>query len=381
MTRRRGNQALTPCVCGARVLSNPKRFGQYLIMNLKELSRSLGLSQTTVSRALDGYPEVAEATRRRVMQAAAKHNYHPNTRAKALATGRAMAVGHVIPVASQHEIVNPVFADFIAGAGEAYLKNGYDMVLSIVADTDEERVYRELASKGAVDGIIVHGPRTGDTRIRLLQEIGLPFVVHGRASSAETDYDWVDVDNRRAFRRAAEFLLDLGHRRIALINGLMSMDFADRRHQGYSDALTARGLAPDHDLVRSGEMTEAYGYESACRILALPSPATAFLSSSIITTLGIRRAIEEAGLRLGREVSVITHDDELSYLKNGGDVPIFTATRSSVRLAGRLCAERLIDIISTPAQPPCQQLLEAELTVGQSTGPAPDAMPRTGTLP
>ena len=87
-------------------------------MNLKELARTLGLSQTTVSRALNGYPEVAEATRRRVLRAAREHNYLPNARAKGLATGRAMAVGHVIPVSSRHEIVNPIFADFIAGAGE-----------------------------------------------------------------------------------------------------------------------------------------------------------------------------------------------------------------------------------------------------------------------
>ena len=103
-------------------------------MNLKELASKLGLSPTTVSRALNGYPEVNEATRERVMAAAKRHNYHPNTRAIRLATGRAMAVGHVIPVATRHEIVNPVFADFIAGAGETYSRNDYDMVLSVVPE-------------------------------------------------------------------------------------------------------------------------------------------------------------------------------------------------------------------------------------------------------
>lgn len=345
-------------------------------MNLKQLSHTLGLSQTTVSRALNGYPEVAEATRQRVHQAAAKYNYSPNTRARGLATGRAMAVGHVIPVSSRHEIVNPVFADFIAGAGEAYLKHGLDMVISVVPDDAEERAYRTLASKGSVDGIIVHGPRSQDARIALLQEIGLPFVVHGRASGEAADYDWVDVNNRRAFQRATEFLIDLGHARIALINGLEVMDFASRRLGGYRHALETRGLALDPVLIRSDEMTESYGYDSARQMLALAEPPTAFLSSSIITTLGIRRAIEEAGLRLARDISVITHDDDLSYLRNGGDVPTFTATRSSVRLAGRLCAERLIAIIGNPDTAPQQHLLEAALTVGQSTGPVPQPVAR-----
>ena len=86
-------------------------------MKLKELSELLNLSQTTVSRALNGYPEVSEATRRRVQAAAKAHGYRPNIRARSLATGRAMAIGHVIPVTAQHEMVNPVFTDFLAGAG------------------------------------------------------------------------------------------------------------------------------------------------------------------------------------------------------------------------------------------------------------------------
>ena len=114
-------------------------------MNLKQLSQILGLSPTTVSRALNGYPEVKEATRKRVEDAARQHHYIPNTRAQGLATGCSMAIGHVIPVSNTHEMVNPIFADFIAGAGEIYLENSYDMRLSIVPDDDEERAYRQIA--------------------------------------------------------------------------------------------------------------------------------------------------------------------------------------------------------------------------------------------
>jgi len=108
-------------------------------MNLRDLSDLLGLSQTTVSRALNGYPEVKEATRKRVQDAAAAHNYRPNTRAKSLATGRTMSIGHVIPLSNSHEMVNCVFSDFIAGAGEAYAKRGYDMRVSVVDDENDLR--------------------------------------------------------------------------------------------------------------------------------------------------------------------------------------------------------------------------------------------------
>ena len=348
-------------------------------MNLKELSLKLGLSPTTVSRALNGYPEVNETTRERVMAAARKHNYRPNTRAIRLATGRAMAVGHVLPVATQNEIVNPVFADFIAGAGEIYSQNGYDMLMSVVADDLEESTYRDLKSRGAVDGVILHAPRTVDPRIPALTAMGLPFVVHGRATGTEQDYNWVDVNNRRAFLRATEFLLDLGHRRIGLVNGAENMDFAIRRRTGYLDAMTARGVTANPAYMTSGVMTEVSGFRAASHMLDLDPAPTAFLAASMLSGMGVRRAIEARGLTMGRDISVIIFDDELSYLKNGEDLPIFTATRSSVRDAGRIAAQMLLDLIANPDAPPRHRLLEADLILGQSTGPMnTDVTPKRG---
>ena len=340
-------------------------------MDLKELSQNLGLSQTTVSRALNGYPEVSARTRRRVQDAARAHNYTPSTRAKGLATGKALAIGHVIPVSSKHEMVNPIFGDFIAGAGEAYAKQGYEMVLSIVADADEEQVYQGLKSRCAVDGVIVHGPRMDDPRIPFLHDIGLPFAVHGRASGCKLPYAWLDVNNRRSFERATDFLFDLGHRRVALINGLEDMDFAHRRREGYSASLLSHHCPIDPAIMRSGEMTEIFGYRSTREMLEGPDAPTAVLCSSLISALGVRRAIEERGLVMGKDVSVVTHDDVLSYLQNGGDEPIFTATRSSVREAGRRLAHMLLAMIADPLMPLPGELLEAELMVGASTGPAP----------
>lgn len=338
-------------------------------MNLKELAQILGLSQTTVSRALNGYPEVSEETRARVLSAAEQHNYRPNLRARGLATGRSMAIGHVLPMSKGHEIVNPIFSDFIAGAGETYASAGYEMVLTVVADGDEAKAYRSLKARGAVDGVMLHVPQMEDPRLAFLDELGMPFAVHGRASGVNRPYTWLDVNNRSAFRRATDFLLDLGHRRIGLINGLETLDFAHRRRNGYEDALIARGISPDPLLAASDEMTEQHGHRSARAMLALDDPPTSFVVCSIISALGARRAIEERGLTLGRDVSVVTHDDMLSYLANSGETPVFTATRCSVREAGRRLGRMLLDRIADPGAPHRHQLLEAELMVGRSTGP------------
>ncbi len=341
-------------------------------MNLKQLSEILGLSQTTVSRALNGYPEVNEDTRVRVQAAAAKHGYRPNSRAKGLATGRSMVIGHVIPSSSQHEMVNPIFGDFVAGAARKYAEHGYDMMFTNADDTSIERAYRDLFQRGAVDGVVLQGPKVNEPRISVLSRMGVPFIVHGRATGIDEPYDWIDVNNKSSFQRATKFLIDLGHRRIALINGLEDMDFAQRRRAGYLEALREAGIACDPSLMRSAEMTEVYGHHETRAMIEMDDPPSAILISSMISAIGVRRALNDAGLKMGRDVSVIAHDDDLSYLKNGQDVPIFTATRSSVRQAGEIAAEMLIERIKSPDDPVKTRLLEAELVVGGSTGPAPD---------
>jgi LacI family transcriptional regulator len=339
-------------------------------MNLKQLAGLLGLSATTVSRALNGYPEVGVETRARVIAAARAHGYAPNQMAKRLATGRTLAIGHVIPLAEQ-QLINPVFADFIAGVGETYSAAGYDMLLSVVPEADEAEAYRQMAAQRKVDAVMVHAPRVIDPRIDLLVRLGLPFLVHGRDSRPQSEYCWLDMNNRRAFLRATEYLLDLGHRRIALLNGPETLNFAHRRRRGYEAALHQRGIAPDAGLVRSADMSEPGGHQAAFALLTGRDPPTAFLTSCMLAAFGVLRAVHDLGLELGRDVSILTHDDDLSFLQpSPATVPLFSATRSSVRAAGRRAAELLIARINGPDGPPVRELWEAELTLGRSTGPA-----------
>lgn len=342
-------------------------------MNLKDLSELLGLSQTTVSRALNGYPEVKESTRKRVRQAALDHNYSPNAKARSLATGQAMAIGLVIPMVARHETVNPVFSDFVSGVSEVLASFGYNIVLSLAPENKLSEIYRRLASDGRVDGLIIQAPMVSDWRIDMLQDLGLPYVVHGRISETDQTYSWLDMDNRRAFHRATEYLIAQGHHRIALLNGVAGMDFAYRRQEGFCDALREAGLHHDPELIANDVMTETYGYDSAASLLSLPSPPTAFLTSSQLVAMGVRRAIENRGLQMGRDVSVMTHDDDLSYLPNGFETPIFTATHSSVRDAGMRIAEMLLALINDPGCAPLQTRLEASLHIGPSTGPGPES--------
>lgn len=337
-------------------------------MNLKQLANHLKLSPTTVSRALNGYPEVSEATRERVKAAAEKYNYHPSHHANSLATGKSKAIGHVIPL-SNHNMINPHFSDFIAGAGDTYARSGYDMVIRVVPEAEEEAVYRSFAKDGRVDGVIVHGPKVHDPRIALLQSLNLPFVVHGRTGDGEDDYHWLDVNNSRAFQRGTQFLVDLGHKDIALVNGFETMNFAARRRDGYESALSSAGLPIDESIMFSGEMIEPQGFRAVQELLVRDKVPTAIVFSSILPALGAVRALREAGITPGRDISIVTFDDQLSWMQSNKNVPVFTSLRSSMQEAGKEVAKMLIDLINTPQTELVTELWEVDFVLGSSTAP------------
>lgn len=339
-------------------------------MNLKQLAEHLNLSQTTVSRALNGYPEVGAETRRRVDEAARALGYRPNPYAMRLATGRANTIGHVLP-SDGTLLIDPHFSDFIAGAGDVYSAAGLDVMLHVGGPENEQTVYRRYAQTGAVDGVVVMGPRLTDWRVQFLKELKLPFIVHGRVGEDEGGYAWLDIDNRGAFHAAGRHLTDLGHRRIGLINGPEVMTFAIHRRQGYETALQEVGVKLDAEIMASGQMTEENGYRGAKRILSLPNRPTALLLSSMLLVSGVIRACYELNLAIGKDVSLIAHDDGLPFLNAQGLVPTLSTVRSSIRDAGSRVANLLIAMIADPEAPQPHELWPVELIARGSTGPVP----------
>ena len=337
-------------------------------MTLKELALRLGLSPTTVSRALNGYPEVNADTRARIEVAAREHGYRANTMARKLATGRSMAIGHVVPL-SNHQMINPIFAEFMAGASEIYSSEGYETLLTAVPEANEVQSYRELARRRSVDGLIVHAPRLNDPRVDLLRELELPFVLHGRSIELDDRPVYLDINNRRSFELATNYLIDLGHTRFALLNGMETISFARRRRQGFEQALDAQGMRAPATRMVNMEMTETNAYDVTSKWLAEPEHPTAILTSSTISALGVARAVRDAGMELGVDVSLITHDDDLSFMANVGNPPPFTALKSSIRDAGATCARMLIDHIA--GKKVSSAIWDCEFVEGRSTGPAP----------
>lgn len=339
-------------------------------MRLKELALHLGLSQTTVSRALNGYPEVNEETRQRVLDAARRYDYRPNASARRLATGRSNAIGIVLPT-DRNMLLDPHYVEFQAGLGERLMKDEIDIVLSPSKAGDEMATYRRMAISSRVDAVILSSPTIDDPRIALLNELGLPFVVHGR-SEVVADYAWLDIDNEGAFRHATKHLLDLGHRRIGLINGETRHTFAADRERGFRQALAAQQVEVDESLVAEGVMSDETGYRLTARFLDQHPRPTAILVSSMMMSLGALRAVRSAGLELGRDISMIVHDDVIPFLNPDAMVPTMSTTRSSIRAAGTRVAELLMEIVAEGRSPTSiHELWPVDLVIRASTGPAP----------
>lgn len=309
-------------------------------MNLKQLAGMLQLSQTTVSRALNGYPEVSEDTRRRVADAAKRHGYRPNPSARRLATGKTGMIGYVLPTGRAVDI-DPHFVEFLSGLGDYARAHELDLALSPADAGDEETTYRRIIANRQVDAVYVSSPRPKDRRVTLLHQLGLPFIVHGRTEGLDFAYPCIDIDNESSFHEAGRLLVQLGHRRIALINGDERQTFAIHRLRGMRRALIAAGLDLPPSLHRAESMTEENGYRATRSLFEQDPRPTAIACSSLIMALGVTRALRDIGLSVPGDVSLVAHDDVFPWLKpENFSVPLST-TRSSIRSAGARVAERL----------------------------------------
>jgi len=337
-------------------------------MRLKDLANHLGLSQTTVSRALNGYPEVNEATRLRVAETAQRLGYRPNASALRLATGRSGAIGMVLRGSSEF---GPHTSEFMGGLGGRLAQEEVDILVTTVeTHQDEIAAYRRAAASQKVDAFILHSPTLKDERAELLLELKIPFVLHGRTNIGQT-VPWLDIDNTGAVERATSHLLDLGHRRIALLNGVKGRTFAEHRELGYLAALSARGVSFDPALMSNTPFTDEVGFRVAQSMLELRPRPTAFLSGSMMTALGVFRAIRQAGLVLGKDVSMIAHDDVFPYLNADNMYPTMSTTRSSIRQAGVRMAELVLQLLAGKSGEDIHELWPVDLVLRQSSGPAP----------
>lgn len=333
-------------------------------MNLKSLASDLGMSKTTVSRALNGYPEVNKVTRARVLAAARAAGYEANPLARSLAMGRTNVFGIIYPVAPG-DLGDPMFLSIVGGMTAALEESQRKLIIAPVSARHELPAYEHMVRGKRVDGLVVSRTLVHDTRIAYLISQGFPFVAHGRTELAQP-YAWFDVDNEAGISMACQHLLAYGHQRIAMMSAPLAFNFASQRRTGFVHCMQQAGLATDPAYLIDNIHDRRAGYQAMQQLLACSPQPTAVIVDNHLSGVGAVRALLDAGVAIGNELSVIVWGSNADSLV-GSNVTIIDQPDGD-QAGAKMMA--MLDAIVEGADPGAtHELCQPLLVAGASTGP------------
>ena len=265
-----------------------------------------GVGVGTVSRVLNDSGAVSPGTRRRVQEAIDALDYEPNAAARALSTGRTLALGVVAPFATRPSVV-----ERLRGIARRISESGYQLVLLDVDRPEHfEGALRSVAVRGRFDGLLVISLPLPESSIARMRSAGIPLVLVDRR---EPGLAGVHIDDEAGGRLAAEHLLALGHERIAFLGDLevnaYGFDSSARRRAGFEAALRDAGVEVLPEYVVTGPHGRPTARAMAAQLLALPTPPTAIFAASDDQAVGVLDAADAVGVAVPEELSVVGFDD------------------------------------------------------------------------
>ena len=311
------------------------------IPKLKLLAERLDLSESTVSRALNNYSDIAEQTKELVRNLADEMGYQPNIHARRLASGKADTVAFVMPPLND-QLNNSFFSELMTGMALALDKRGWDLqILAPNNAAEQSKFFKRISRSGNISGLVISRTLIQDPRFEILKKLEIPFISFGRSENIE-ESAWVDVDNKKAFVEVTGHLFNLGHHAIASIGGPPIYNFTKQRAEGWSQAMAELDVSVPQQYLETSELSFEGGKAAMKRLLSLGAPPTAVCCVSDVVAIGAMQALRENGLQPGSDVSLIGYDG-----LNIGDwlEPPLSTMRQPIEEAGRQLSEMLIKII------------------------------------
>lgn len=332
---------------------------------LREVARQARVSIKTASRVANGEVNVAEGTRSRVAAAIRKLGYRPNGLARSMRTRRSDTLGLIVP-----SIRNPFYPAIARGIEDVARQHGRAVfVTSADRDPDKEAHHIALLVDKRVDGIILGSPVVGPRALAPARSAGIP-VVAMNPNVALPGALTLLIDNRAAAIEMMRYLLDLGHREIAYIDGMPSLHRCRERLAGYRISLEEAGIALDLDLVETGDFDYEAAYESARKLLERRPATTCIFAGNDLMALGTMAAGLDLGLRIPGDLSVAGFDDiDLAAVVR----PSLTTVHQPNYEMGRLAAELILS--ADGRRGGRARTMATRLVARQSTG-APREAPR-----
>lgn len=343
-------------------------------VTIYQVAQEAGVSPSTVSNYLNGRrARMLPATRDRIEQTIQRLDYRPNRAARQLRTGRIQVIGLVVP-----SVANPFWGTFARHLEGAALAEGYRVLLcNSERDPDRERGYIEELWHDGVRGVVLCSSLPSLDHLLPLLDRGLGLVAFDRTTQAGDPPSLVNisVDNVVGAELATTHLIELGHRRLAFVSGSLRSVNRKERYRGFCSAMEKAGLEPCDALVWSGATAEPFGdldaadlgRRAAAELMEHDDSPTAIFAINDMTALGAYAGIRDAGLRVGRDVSVVGFDDVvLADLA----APALTTVRQPLPEMAAVAFTHLRARVEERGAPRGQsRLLRPDLMVRESTAP------------
>lgn len=336
-----------------------------------DIARHAGVSRTTVSFVLNQVPGVRPATRERVLSAARKLGYVPNSAARMLVSGRNHTLGLVISRLDLLQ-VDGFIPRLLYGIERVCNRAGYKLLVDAVDDGSDTNAYLDLAHGKRIDGLIVLNPRADDRGLVQLVDKGFPLVIVG--SIGHPKENSVSTDFLTGGRLATDHLVSLGHRRIAHIS-FASLSYVDERarYWGYREALKKARIRFDKTLLATGDFSSESGFDAMSQLLRSGVTPTAVFVGNDTIAIGAMAAIRAAGLTVPGDISVVGFDDlQFAAFSN----PTLTTVRVQGGELGEHAARAAIELLNGKPVGIKRRVVPLELVVRESSG-----KPRLSTSP
>jgi LacI family transcriptional regulator len=331
---------------------------------IRDIAARAGVSVATVSRVLNGRPDVSPRTRETILQSIREYGYSTNRNARGLAGGRTGLIGLALPF-----VHSAYFGHIAAGAAEALAEHDARLVLCLTEHQhDREVTLLDRLMHGTTDGALILLPSETSAELIALREQDYPFVIIDPMLPLDDSLPVVSVAHWHGARAATDHLIGLGHRRIAIITGYPTWVASIDRLSGYRAAMVAAGLSIDPQLVREADWQIEGGYEQARHLLDLPEPPTAIFALNDNMAIGVMQAAHECGLDIPHDISVVGVDDiDMSSVL----APPLTTVRQPLQEMGRVAVGLLWRLIEGQSVEATRLELATRLIVRYSTAPPP----------
>lgn len=333
-------------------------------VTIHDVANKAGVAVSSVSRALSSHPDVSPAMKAKVLAAAAELGYSPDPGAQSLRSGFTRTIGFVV-----RDFANPFFGDIIHGVEEALNEAGYTLLVTNSGGDPGREVDRlTLLRQRKVDALLLSSISEASTRTsRAVASFTRPVVLIDR-DPRKLHAGSVLLDHAQGVREATDHLIELGHRRIAMITGSTAIRPTRERLRGYTESFEAAGLPIDESLQAPGAFSAAFAQETTKRLLALPAGQrpTAIVAGGVQTTIGVLEALSELGLRPGEDLSLVVCDD-LPWLRVMR--PMISVVTRDAEEMGRQAAQLALELIKGAA--PRSVTLPTAYEVRETSRPAP----------